>query len=147
MQLNNTKNTTTSLNTLFNPTYQPNWSGTYVQPLFRNFRIDATRRSLQVTKINRDISDLQLRSTITNTLSNVRNAYWDYVFAVQSVDVASQSVALATQLVQGQPDPRRGRHHGADRRRPGAVAGGDAAADCWSRRSARCGRRSSRSSG
>jgi outer membrane protein len=99
IQLNNTKNTTTSLNTLFNPTYQPNWSGTYVQPLFRNFTIDSTRRSLQVTKINRDISDLQLRATITNTLSNVRNAYWDYVFAVQSVDVAQQSVALASQLV------------------------------------------------
>jgi len=52
-----------------------------------------------VTKINRDISDVQLRSTITNTVSNVRNAYWDYVFAVQSVDVAKQSVALADQLV------------------------------------------------
>jgi outer membrane protein len=97
--LNNPKNTTTSLNTLFNPTYQPNWSGTYVQPLFRNFRIDSTRRSLQVTKINRDISDVQLRATITNTVSNVRNAYWDYVFAVQSVDVAQQSVTLASQLV------------------------------------------------
>jgi len=97
--LNNPKNTTTSLNTLFNPTYQPNWSGTYVQPLFRNFRIDATRRSLQVTKINRDISDVQLRATITNTVSNVRNAYWDYVFAVQSVEVARQSVTLASQLV------------------------------------------------
>jgi outer membrane protein len=99
IQLNNTRNTTTSLNTLFNPTYQPNWSGTYIQPLFRNFSIDSTRRSLKVTKINRDISDIQLRATITNTLSNVRNAYWDYVFAVQSVDVVKQSVALAMQLV------------------------------------------------
>jgi outer membrane protein TolC len=97
--LNNPKNTTTSLNTLFNPTYQPNWSGSYVQPLFRNFAIDSTRRSLKVTKINRDISDVQLRATISNTLSNVRNAYWDYVFAVQSVDVAKQSVDLAMQLV------------------------------------------------
>jgi outer membrane protein len=99
IQLNNTRNTTTSLNTLFNPTYQPNWSGTYIQPLFRNFSIDSTRRSLKVTKINRDISDVQLRATITNTLSNVRNAYWDYVFAVQSVEVNKQSVALAMQLV------------------------------------------------
>jgi outer membrane protein len=99
VQLNNTKNSTSSLNTLFNPTYQPNWSGTYVQPLFRNLTIDSTRRQLKVTKINRDISDLQLRATITNTLSNVRNAYWDYVFSVQSVDVAKQSVDLAMQLV------------------------------------------------
>jgi outer membrane protein len=97
--LNNNRATTTNATTLFNPTFNTNWSGSYLQPLFRNFRIDSTRRQLQVTKINRDISDLQLRSTITNTLSNVRNAYWDYVYAVQSVDVAQQSVALASQLV------------------------------------------------
>jgi len=99
IQLNNNKQTTTSLNVLYNPTFNTNWSGSYTQPLLRNFTIDATRRSLQVTRINRDISDVQLRATITNTLSNVRNAYWDYVFAVQSVDVAKQSLDLAERLV------------------------------------------------
>ena len=68
--------------------------------LLRNFSIDSTRQQLAVTKLNRDISDVQLRATITNTLSNVRNAYWDYVFAVQSVDVAQKSVDLAMKLVQ-----------------------------------------------
>jgi outer membrane protein TolC len=100
IQLNNNKQTTTSANVLYNPTFNTNWSGTYTQPLFRNFTIDSTRRTLQVTKISRDISDVQLRATITNTLSNVRNAYWDYVFAVQSVDVARQSLNLAQRLVQ-----------------------------------------------
>ena len=61
---------------------------------------EPTRQQLAVTKLNRDISDVQLRATITNTLSNVRNAYWDYVFAVQSVDVAQKSVDLAMKLVQ-----------------------------------------------
>lgn len=97
--LNNNRQTTTSLNTLFNPTYNTNWSGTYTQPLLRNFRIDATRQQLSVSKLNREISDVQLKATITNTLSNVRSAYWDYVFAVQSVDVAQKSVDLAEQLV------------------------------------------------
>ena len=99
IQLNNNKSTTTSLNVLYNPTFNTNWSGSYTQPLLRNFSTDATRRTLQVTKINRDISDVQLRSTITNTLSNVRNAYWDYVFSVQAVDVARQSLDLAERLV------------------------------------------------
>src|SRR5438067_895273 len=67
--------------------------------LDRNLGIDATRQQLQVTKINRDISDVQLRSTITNTVSNVRNAYWDYVFAVQAVEVTKQSLDLAERLV------------------------------------------------
>ena len=97
--LNNTRQTSNSNNVLYNPSLQSVWSGIYTQPLLRGFRTDATRQSLEVTKINRDISDVQLRSTITNTLSNVRNAYWDYVFAVQSVDVAQQSVTLAAQLV------------------------------------------------
>jgi outer membrane protein TolC len=65
----------------------------------RGWRIDSTRQQLVVTKINRDISDVQLRATVTNTLSNVRNAYWDYVYAIQAVDVAKQSVDLADQLV------------------------------------------------
>jgi outer membrane protein TolC len=97
--LNNNKQTTTSTNVLFNPTYNTNWSGSYVQPLVRNLTIDSTRRQLKVTKLNRDISDVQLSATITNTVSNVRNAYWDYVFSVQSVEVARQSLELAQRLV------------------------------------------------
>jgi outer membrane protein len=97
--LNNNRQTTTSQNTLYNPVYNTNWSGAYTQPLLRGFSTDSTRQQLGVQKINRDISDVQLRATITNTVSNVRNAYWDYVFAVQSVDVAQQSVNLANQLV------------------------------------------------
>jgi outer membrane protein TolC len=100
LSLNNSRGTTTSNNALFNPQFQSTWSGIYNQPLLRNFRIDLTRQQLEVTKLNRDISDVQLRSTITNTLSNVRNAYWDYVFAVQAVEVAQKSLDLASKLVQ-----------------------------------------------
>ena len=99
VSLNNSRGTTTSNNALFNPQFQSTWTGAYIQPLLRGFRIDATRQQLAVTKINRDISDVQLRSTITNTLSNVRSAYWDYVFATQAVEVTQQSVNLAEQLV------------------------------------------------
>ncbi len=98
--LNNSRGTTTSNNALFIPQFQSTWSGIYTQPLLRNFRIDSTRQQLAVTKINRDISDVQLRATITNTLSNVRNAYWDYVYAVQAVEVAQKSLDLASKLVQ-----------------------------------------------
>lgn len=98
--LNNNRQTTTSLNTLYNPTFNTNWSGAYTQPLMRGFKIDSTRRQLEVTKLTRDVSDVQLRATITNTVSNVRNAYWDYVFATQAVEVAQQSLDLATKLVQ-----------------------------------------------
>jgi outer membrane protein len=97
--LNNNRRTTNSQNSLYNPSYNTSWSAQYTQPLLRGLGTDLTRQSLQVTRINRDISDVQLRGTITNTLSNVREAYWNYVFAVQAVDVAQQSVDLADQLV------------------------------------------------
>jgi outer membrane protein TolC len=97
--LNNNKSTTTSLNVLYNPTFNTNWSGVFTQPLGRNLSTDSTRQQVQVTKINRDITDVQLRSTITNTVSNVREAYWNYVYSIQAVGVAQQSVTLADQLV------------------------------------------------
>jgi outer membrane protein TolC len=99
LTLNNNKTTTTSSTTLFDPAYNTNWFFQYTQPVLRGFRTDSTRQQIQISKLNRDVSDIQLRSTITNTVSNVRNAYWDYVFAVQSVEVAKQSVNLAEQLV------------------------------------------------
>jgi outer membrane protein TolC len=52
-----------------------------------------------VTRINQEISDIQLQQTTINTVANVRNAYWDYVFSVQSVDVAQQSLSLAEELL------------------------------------------------
>lgn len=97
--LNNNRQTTSSLNTLFNPVFNTNWSAQYTQPLTRNFKIDSNRQQLVVTKLNEDISEIQLQALIINTVSNVRNAYWDYVYAVQSVEVEKQSVDLADQLV------------------------------------------------
>jgi outer membrane protein TolC len=97
--LNNDRQETTSRTTLFNPAYNASWSATYTQPLLRDFSIDNTRQQLVVTRLNQEISEIQLQATIVNTLSNVRNAYWDYVFAVQSVEVSRRSVELAEQLV------------------------------------------------
>lgn len=97
--LNNNRQTTTNQTTLFNPAYNTNYSFQITQPLLRGFAIDATRQQIAVTRVNQDISELQLQATITNTLSDVRNAYWDLVYATESVDVARQSVDLATQLV------------------------------------------------
>lgn len=98
--LNNSRQATTSNNAFFNPSFQSVWSGAYVQPLLRDFRIDNQRRQLQITTTNREISEIQLRASITNIVSNVRNAYWDFVFATQAVEVAQQSLDLAAKLVQ-----------------------------------------------
>ena len=97
--LDNRRSATSNRTATINPQYSPTWSAQYTQPLLRDFKIDATRQQLLVTRINQDISDIQLQQTTMNTVADVRNAYWDYVFAVQSVDVARQSLLLAEELL------------------------------------------------
>jgi outer membrane protein TolC len=84
----------------FNPSLSTSLQASYTQPLLRDFRIDSTRQQLRVTAINRDISDIQLRRTLTTTVANVRNAYWELLFAVQAVEVARDSLDLAAKLVE-----------------------------------------------
>ncbi len=83
-----------------NPALNANITAAYVQPLLRNFRIDGTRSQLRITQINQQISETTLRATITRTLVNTRNAYWDLVYAIAAAEVAERSLTLATRLVQ-----------------------------------------------
>jgi outer membrane protein len=97
---NNNKQVTSNIFANFNPTFTSNLNATLVQPLLRDFLIDGTRQQLRVTAINHDISEIQLRGTLSQTVASVRNAYWELVFAVQAVDVARGSLDLADKLVQ-----------------------------------------------
>jgi outer membrane protein len=83
----------------YNPAFNATLSAQYTQPLLRGLHVDSARQQLAVTKVNRAMSDLQLKSTITNTVTSVRDAYWDLVLAVESIEVARASVDLAHQLV------------------------------------------------
>ena len=100
LTLNNNRQVTNSTTSTLNPAYNTTYSAQYTQPILRGFKIDATRQSIVVTKVNQEISETQLQASIINTLSNVRNAYWDFVYAIQAVDVARESLDLATKLVQ-----------------------------------------------
>ena len=99
-QFNNNKQVTNSTTTNFNPAFNTNFLASYTQPLLRGLTIDNNRQQLRVTSINRDISETQLRGTIATTLANVRNAYWELLYATQAVDVARGSLTLAEKLVE-----------------------------------------------
>jgi outer membrane protein len=83
----------------FNPSFQTNLIAAYTQPLMRGFKIDNNRQQLQINLINQDISEESARATTFQTLANVRNAYWDLVFAQSAVDVAQRALELADKLV------------------------------------------------
>lgn len=96
---NNTRRETTNFFSSFNPSYRSSVAANYTQPLLRGFGIDQPRQQLAVTRVNREISDVDLRETITNTLASVRDAYWELVYTVQTVAVQRQALELAEQLV------------------------------------------------
>ena len=97
---NNNRQEQSDLFAIRNPAINTNFTLAYVQPLLRNFRIDSTRAQLKITAINQEMSETALRSTVVRTVVNVRNAYWDLVFAAQALDVAVGSLDLATKLVE-----------------------------------------------
>jgi outer membrane protein TolC len=99
LDFNNNRSASTNAFSSFNPSYRSTFQASYTQPLLRGFKIDTTRQQIQVTRINRDIADIDLRQSITNTVSSVRNAYWDLVYANQTLAVQQQSLELAESLV------------------------------------------------
>jgi outer membrane protein len=97
---NNSRVDTTNSYALLNPQHTPTITATLTQPLWRNRKIDSTRRTLRTAEISKDISDTTLRARIINVEANTRNAYWDYVSAVRLVEAAKQSLTLAEKLVE-----------------------------------------------
>jgi outer membrane protein len=100
LSFTNSRVETTDTFANFNPTFTTGLRFTYTQPLLRGLFIDNTRQQLLVTQINREISEENLRATITTTLANVRNAYWDLVFSQNAVEVAQRALELADKLVE-----------------------------------------------
>jgi outer membrane protein TolC len=87
--------TTTNNFSNFSPQLRSSMSLHVQQPLLRNFGIDNLRQQLEVSRVNRDISDVQLRQTLAVTLRTVRLAYWDLAYAIAALQVQQQSLDLA----------------------------------------------------
>ncbi len=96
----NTKVNSSDLLANYNPLFTSGLLASYTQPLLRGFKLDNTRQQLAVNVLNREISEESARATITQTVANVRNAYWDLVFAQSAVDVALRATDLADKLVE-----------------------------------------------
>jgi outer membrane protein TolC len=100
VNFNNTRLETTQSTALRNPSYTSFFQAQYTQPLLRNFRIDQNRSTLMIQTLQAQITDLNLRSTLTITEAAVRNAYWDLVFAIDNVEAARRNLELSSKLVQ-----------------------------------------------
>jgi outer membrane protein len=99
IDFDNNRQASTNAFSSFNPSYRSTVQASYTQPFLRGFKIDSTRQQIEVTRINRDIADIDLRQTLTNTVSSVQNAYWDLVYATQTLAVQQQALELAETLI------------------------------------------------
>ncbi len=91
----NTNNQFTALN----PQYPTALTFSYTQPLLRGLRIDNNRRQIEIARKNLSLTDSQFRQRAIDTITNVQRAYWDLAFALRSLQVQRDAVAVAqTQL-------------------------------------------------
>ncbi len=91
----NSRATTNNIFANFTPQTAANFTFNFTQPLLRNFGIDTTRQQLQVSRKNREISEVQVTEAVATTTRRVKNGYWDLVFALNSLEVQRLSLDLA----------------------------------------------------
>ena len=68
---------------------------TYNQPLFRNFKVDNTRRQIKIQRKRLQQSDADFRRQTIEVISQVQRAYWDLVFALRNQQNQLANVNLA----------------------------------------------------
>lgn len=84
LRFDNSKNTTSAINSTLNPYFSSNLSLTLVQPLQRNRSIDNNRRQIRIQKKRLEQSDADFRLRTINVITLVQRAYWDLVFALRN---------------------------------------------------------------
>ena len=95
----NGRDTTSSTNTTCSPCFSSGLNGSFTQPLWRNRRIDNTRAQIRTNELSQDIAEINLSASEISVVAQVRNAYWELVYARQNVEAAQASLDLATKLV------------------------------------------------
>jgi outer membrane protein TolC len=90
---------TNNLYSNFDPRLGSGLTLAFSQPLLRDFSVDSARTQLQVSKRNREISDVDLRGSIVSTVRDVTAAYWDLAYAIGNLRAQQQSLDLARQTL------------------------------------------------
>ena len=75
--------------------YKTNLTFSYTQPLFRNREIDEPRRQIEIAKKNLSLTDAQFRTNVIETITHVRNSYWDMVYALRNLQIQQDALRAA----------------------------------------------------
>jgi HAE1 family hydrophobic/amphiphilic exporter-1 len=100
---NSSRTSTSNTNSFLNPQYPSSLTLSYTQPLFRNFRFDNNRRTIEIAKKTLGLTDAQFRQQAIEIIAQVERSYWDLVFALRNLSVQIDAVKEArTQLESNQ---------------------------------------------
>lgn len=99
ISFNNRRDSTTSANTLLNPSVQSSLAFAFSQPLLNGLGFVSNKRFLRLARNTKRISDLGFNNQIILTVSAVQSMYWNLVFAREDVKVKQRSVELAQRLL------------------------------------------------
>ena len=95
----NQRTTSTSPLVNYTPQTYSNLQFNYTQPLLANRSIDQIRQQVKNSQKVRDLSDIQLQAVIMTTVRNVRNAYWDLMYAINNLKAQQESLDLSVQFL------------------------------------------------
>lgn len=96
----NRRTSTNSIFESFNPSFNSNFDLRLNQPFLRNFKTDARRTQIKVAKKNREISDVQFKQTVVNTVASVKQSYYDLLYAIDNLEAQRKSLALAAKFLE-----------------------------------------------
>ena len=94
----NNRNKTNSATAGLNPSYSSEFQLSLTQPLLKNFGIDLNKRNIHIAKNEVDISDHEFKTKVIETVSEVENIYWDFVFTLGDLEVKQKSLERAKDL-------------------------------------------------
>ena len=95
----NGRNATNSSFYFLNPSYSSGLTVGATQPLLNGFGSDVTRAGIEVARRTRDISELQFRQLLIDTVQQVEAAYWNLVYRRDDLLVRQSSLRLANELL------------------------------------------------
>jgi outer membrane protein len=94
----NSRNSSNSVNLTRNPNYTSSLRFSYIQPLLVGFQTDNPRTAIKTAQVTREVTDLQLYSTIENLKATIRTSYWALRSAIEQIEIQKRSLALANRL-------------------------------------------------
>jgi outer membrane protein TolC len=93
------RQSTTSLNTLFNPAVPTNLTVGIDQQLLNGFGYRANAKFIRIAQNDLKVSYSVLRQQVITTVAQVLNLYWDYLSYKENVRVAEQALAYSEKLL------------------------------------------------